>query len=54
MEATDTVLLLHVPPASASLRLAVLPTHVFAAPVIAAGSAVTLTVFVAMQPVINI
>ena len=45
------LLLLHVPPAEKSLRLVVSPTQTVLVPVIAAGNGLTVTSFVAKQPV---
>lgn len=44
------LLLLHVPPVVASLRAVVLPMHTFVVPVMAAGSALTVTVVVTAHP----
>jgi hypothetical protein len=51
-EATDKALLAHVPPASALLKDDAAPGQTSNAPVIAAGSGLTVTVSVAMQPVL--
>ena len=48
---TAVVLLLHVPPAVALSRSVVLPVHTVAAPVMAAGSGLTVTTAVAAHPV---
>ena len=44
------LLVLHVPPVVASVNVVADPTHVVAAPVIADGSGLIVTVFVTLQP----
>jgi hypothetical protein len=48
--ATVVLLLLHVPPAVASLNIVVSPKHTFVLPVIGAGNGFTVTVVVMKQP----
>jgi hypothetical protein len=52
--AITTLLLLQVPPVSASLSVVVLPIHTCIVPVIADGSEVTVIVFIAAQPVVSV
>jgi hypothetical protein len=52
--AVVTSLLLHVPPDAASVKPVVKPTHTVAMPVMAGGSAFTVTVVVAVQPVAKV
>jgi hypothetical protein len=49
--ATAGVALLHTPPAVALLKVVVEPTHTLVVPVMAAGSALTVTVLVTAHPV---
>jgi len=49
--ATVVLLLLHVPPAVASVNEVILPAHTARVPVMGAGENVTNTVVVVMQPV---
>jgi hypothetical protein len=49
--AVVTSLLLHVPPLVLLVKFVVAPTHTAAVPVIPDGSALTVTVLVAVQPV---
>lgn len=51
MVAMVVILLLHVPPLAASLRVVVLPWHTLVIPVIAGGGGVTVTVPVIEHPV---
>lgn len=51
MVATEVLLLLHVPPAVALDHVIVVPAHAVAEPLIAAGAALTVIVWVALQPV---
>ena len=53
-DAIPEALVLHVPPEVASVSEMVEPAHTEEAPDIAAGNAFTVTVVVAMQPVINV
>jgi hypothetical protein len=48
--ATDVLPLLHKPPVTASLHVVAAPMHTLPLPVIADGSALTVIVFVTMQP----
>jgi hypothetical protein len=48
-----TLLLVHVPPAVASVSVVVKPTHTLAVPLIDAGSGLTVTTAVAIQVVGN-
>jgi hypothetical protein len=52
--ATLVVLLLHVPPVVASCTVTVEPGHIGVFPVIAAGSAITVTVAVVRHPVLAV
>lgn len=52
--ATAVLLLLHIPPAVASLRAIVAPAHTVVGPVIADGKGFTVTTVVMLQPVPNI
>ena len=52
-DAIDALLLLHVPPAVASLSKIVWPTHTVAEPDIDAGNAFTVMLAVAIQPVVS-
>lgn len=45
-----TAPVLHMPPLTASLRVAVMPTHTSDRPVIAVGAVFTVTVIAAAQP----
>ena len=47
------LLLLHVPPVTASLKVVVKPAHTLDAPEIAIGEGLTVTVVVVVQPVGN-
>jgi hypothetical protein len=48
--ATVVLLLLHAPPAVASLRVVQVPAHIVVVPIIAAGDEVTVATIVAVQP----
>src|SRR4051812_40805964 len=48
--ALDGLLLVHVPPGVGLLNVVVLPAHIMATPVIAAGGGVTVTVVTEVQP----
>jgi hypothetical protein len=50
MVATDVLLLLHVPPAVASLRVVQVPAHMVVVPMIAAGNGLTVATIVVVQP----
>jgi hypothetical protein len=50
MVATAVLLLLHVPPAVASLRVVQVPAHMVVVPMIAAGNGLTVATIVAVQP----
>jgi hypothetical protein len=52
--ATARALLLHEPPVVVLLNVVVLPTHTLVVPVIAAGSAFTVTIAVMLQPVLMV
>ena len=55
MVATDVVTLLHVPPGVVgTLRAEVAPAHSVSEPLMAPGSAVTVTVLVTKQPVLSV
>lgn len=47
----EAVLLLHAPPGTRSLKVALAPAHTVAAPEIAAGEVLTVTIAIAIQPV---
>ena len=49
--AREVLLLLHVPPIVTSDKVVVEPTHTFIVPVIAAGTGLTVMIFVVIQPV---
>ena len=51
MVAMVVVVLIQVPPATASLRVIVAPTHTALGPVMAAGIVYTATVVLTLQPV---
>ena len=54
MDAIEVLLLLHVPPAVASLSGTEYPMHIDVLPVIAAGKGLTVITVVAKQPVGNV
>jgi hypothetical protein len=51
MVATELLLLLHVPPVDVFVSVVVIPKHTTGVPVIAAGSGLTVTSAVEIQPV---
>jgi hypothetical protein len=54
MVAIVVLLLLHVPPATELLNNDVVPIQTVVAPAIAAGSGLTVTIFMAKQPVVAV
>lgn len=51
--ATTVLLLLHTPPVVASLKLVVVPVHIYGVPVMATGDGITVMDFVTVQPLPN-
>jgi len=54
IDATEALLLLHVPPVAAILKAVVAPPHIIAVPVMGADNVVTVTTVVAVQPAGNV
>ena len=54
IDATLTLLLLHVPPGDPSLRVVVRPAHTVVLPAITVGNGFTVTFVVLVQPVANV
>ncbi len=54
MVAIEVLVLLHTPPGVAELSEVVLPAHSIPVPVITAGVVLTVTILVALQPVLSV